>query len=107
MHAKHDIAGRGPMIAQILIVIAALTILTLAPPDEGRFWLVPLTPAAAHQALSAIGPDTPLIGRGPLPGSLVVKSDRGLLTRRIGTDAILLLAAPPAGCIQGAGGSRA
>lgn len=61
--------------------------------------LLPLSSAAARDLPRlAVGAGALLVGRGPLPGSLVVTGRRSALLR-VGTAGFaLVLAAPPAGC---------
>lgn len=99
--------GSGLLAAQFALVAALLIAIMLAPPARGALWLIPLTPMAAHRIVAMIGPETPLIGTGPLPGSLIVQGDRAALSNHLAWRGVLLIAAPPAGCIRPRAGGRA
>lgn len=80
---------------QLGLALAALCAFAFAPPAQGRMLLVPLTAAAADSAAaSARASGALLLGRGPLPGSLVVmgvRDDFGALPLAGG---ILIMSAP-------------
>ncbi|MEH3102362.1 MAG: hypothetical protein PGN12_00465 [Sphingomonas phyllosphaerae] len=87
------------IVAQASVGVAALAIMSLYPPDDGRILLVPVidrdTNATARLALSS---GARLLGAGPLRGSLVVVGNRARLAAHSRPWRMLMLAAPPAGC---------
>jgi hypothetical protein len=90
---------------QMLFAVAALALLALWPPRTGAMMLVPIggggIGAVARVALAG---GAVLIGMGPFPGSLVVRGDRARIARGTTAGAIVILAAPPAGCRASGGG---
>ncbi|MFK3891540.1 hypothetical protein [Sphingomonas sp. NPDC079357] len=87
------------LVAQASAGVAALAVMSLYPPAEGRILLVPMVDrdvnATARVALSA---GATLLGAGPLRGSLVVVGSRARLAAQRRPWRMLMLAAPPAGC---------
>jgi hypothetical protein len=89
------------LLIQLLAMIGIVGALVAAPPASGRIMLVPLTAGAAHGMVSmAIDRGASLVGRGPIPGSIVVDGDRALLLRALLRHGVALLAAPVSGCGQ-------
>jgi hypothetical protein len=84
---------------QIVLVLSGLALLALWPPVSGRMLLVPVT-AAARQGLvtAAIGQGARLVARGPMPGSMIVSGQRGLLMGALARHGILAMVAPAGGC---------
>lgn len=93
------VRGYPIALAQLCLVATALVAFAFAPPAQGRMLLVPLTAAAASSmAAGAREAGALLLGRGPLPGSLVVMGTRehfGPLTLARG---ILIVAVPARLC---------
>ena len=87
----------GP--AAQLAVIAGATLTLIAPPDKGAMLLVPIH-AEASQRVVAIAVDRGalLVGRGPIPGSVVVAGRRAAMLGSLLRAGVLVFAAPPAGC---------
>jgi hypothetical protein len=88
----------APIAVQCLLVGAAGGVLMLAPPAEGAMLIVPsfAGPAAAIDA--AIRADARLIGRGPLPGSVVVRGRRDAMLAGVVAAGAIVIAARPMGC---------
>ncbi len=86
---------------QIGIGLAGLMLLVMAPPRDGRIWLVPLTQGAAEGlAVSALRSGSALLERGPIDGTLIVQGSSSALARSgVGRD-VLMLAAPLGGCAR-------
>jgi hypothetical protein len=85
--------------AQVTAGIAALAVMSLYPPAEGRILLVPVLDHDVNvTARLALSSGAALLGEGPLPGSLVVVGSRARMARVIHPWQMLMLAAPPAGC---------
>ena len=87
----------GPAVQ--LAVIAGATLTLVAPPDDGAMLLVPIH-AGASQRVAAIAVDQGalLVGRGPVPGSMVVAGRRTAMLSPMLRAGVLVFAAPPAGC---------
>lgn len=84
---------------QATAAAAACAALTLWPPSSGKLLLVPIGGQSVDVvAKVALAGGAPLLGRGPLPGSLVVVGERAKIAREIKSWDIILMAAPPAGC---------
>lgn len=84
---------------QLLAAGAALTAIAFAPPAEGQLLLVPLAGQGADVlTVWATNSDARIVGRGPLPGSLVVQGRAAALAGAALRNATLILAAPPAAC---------
>lgn len=91
------------VLLQVCGIVLGLVVLAFAPPAQGRMLLVPETDAAAARLVPlAVGAGGLLVGPGPLPRSYVVIGDRARLTAGMGGQAIVTLAAPWAGCGDGA-----
>jgi len=87
------------LVAQAGVGVAALAIMSLYPPAEGRILLVPVTDRDANAtARLALSSGAALLGAGPMRGSLVVVGSRARLAAHSRPWRILMLAAPPAGC---------
>lgn len=84
---------------QLLAAGAALAAIAFAPPAEGQLLLVPLAgqDADAVAVWATLG-GARIVGRGPLPGSLVVQGRTAPLSGAALRHATLMLAAPPAAC---------
>jgi hypothetical protein len=88
-----------PILAQMLAVVVCLIALVLAPPAEGEMLLAPLTAqAAARLPALALRDGTRLIGRGALPGSLVVRGRLATLGWPLLVRGIVPIASDRAGC---------
>lgn len=73
--------------------------LALWPPAKGAILLIPLLQNnAASLVPLARASGALLVGKGPLPGSLVVLGERARLVRQIRAWNVILLSAPAAGC---------
>lgn len=87
------------LLAQVGVGVAALAIMSLYPPAQGRILLIPVVDrdvnATARLALSS---GAALLGEGPLRGSLVVVGSRARIAAQLRPWRTLMLAAPPAGC---------
>ncbi|MFW2831392.1 hypothetical protein [Sphingomonas sp. ID0503] len=81
---------------QAVIGAAALCVFIGAAPASGRMMLVPLS--AQPLADAAIAADARLVGRGWLPGALIVEGERDAIARRIGDGAVIVAAI--GGCVQ-------
>jgi hypothetical protein len=87
---------------QLLAGAAALAAIALAPPAEGQLLLVPLAGQSPDSsAVWASRAGARIVGRGPLPGSLVVEARTGALTGEALRHATMIIAAPPAACGSG------
>lgn len=84
---------------QLLTAGTALAAIAFAPPAEGQLLLVPLAGQDADTlTVWAADGDTRIVGRGPLPGSLVVQGRAAALAGAALRHATLIVAAPPAAC---------
>lgn len=84
---------------QIVLVLSGLVLLALWPPASGRMLLVPVTAAARHGLVTAaVGRGARLVARGPIPGSMIVSGQRGLLMGALVRHGILAMVAPAGGC---------
>lgn len=86
----------GLIAAQLMLGLLALLAVAFAPPAHGRMMLVPLDGEPVSRVTVAGLQATPLLS-GPLPGSMVVEGDRGLLSE-LWSQGILVVAAPDALC---------
>ena len=87
----------GVMLLIQLLLVAGAGWLIVGPPANGAMMLVPLGPQAANALpLLALVGDVRLLGRGPLPGSLLVYGSRR--ARALLRHGIVTLATPPALC---------
>jgi hypothetical protein len=80
-------------------ITTSLVGMALSPPRSGAMLLVPLL----HQnvdsvAILARASGAMLVGKGPLPGSLVVVGDRSRIAGHFPTGGVLILASLPTGC---------
>lgn len=79
--------------------LALIPFTLLLPPAEGTMLIVPLVPAAADEAIVwASQAEARLIGRGFLPGSLIVDGSSPALWRRALEHGAVLTRAGFAGC---------
>jgi hypothetical protein len=85
---------RGLLLLQGAATAAALMV-AAAPPVRGTMLVVPVGATAAAAALT---PGTTILGRGWLPGSLVVSGDRATLLPHLLRHGALALAGPGLGC---------
>lgn len=83
---------------QFLAGMVAFAILAFWPPERGPMLLVPASGDPVEAINAAVAGGAALIGQGPVPGSIVVSGDRGRISDGIVGRAMLLVAAPPAGC---------
>jgi len=84
---------------QIVVAVAALAVIALAPPAQGRMLLVPLAGQGIDSlAVWATQAGARIVGRGPLPGSLAVEGIRSDLLGVALHNATLVVAAPAAAC---------
>ena len=90
----------GPFLSmQVATCAAALIALTLWPPASGAMLLVPLDGEnVGVVATLAVASGAKLLGKGPLPGSLVVVGDRAAIIAVPKAAPLLIVAAPPAAC---------
>ena len=89
--------------AQAIATLMTILVVALAPPASGRILLVPLARTdASHVAARALSGGALLLGSGPLAGSLVVVGDRSAIAASVAGGHVLMLAAPLAGCSEGA-----
>lgn len=86
----------GLIAAQLMLGLLAFLAVAFAPPAYGRMLLVPLDGVPVSRVTVTGLHATPLIA-GPLPGSMVVEGDRGLLSG-LWSQGILVVAAPGALC---------
>ena len=87
------------LVAQAGAGVAALAVMSLYPPAEGRILLVPVIDRDVNAtARLAFASGARLLGAGPLRGSLVVVGNRARLAAHSQPWRVLMLAAPPAGC---------
>jgi hypothetical protein len=96
--------SRSPLAlpVQLLAAGAALAAIAFAPPAEGELLLVPLAGQSADSMIVwATRAGARVIGRGPLPGSLVVEARTATLAEAALRHATLITAAPPAACGAG------
>lgn len=85
--------------AHLVLGIAVLASISLYPPAQGRILMIPLLDRDANAtARVALLAEARLLGRGPLPGSMVVIGDRAQIAAGLHAWDMLLVAAPPAGC---------
>lgn len=84
------------MAGQVVGAIMLLMIAALAPPAHGRMLIVTLPGGASAAPLIARA--SSVLGRGPLPGSIVVRGDRAALMPTALSHGILVLGAPPLLC---------
>lgn len=97
---QRSITGkRGSALAAIHVigVIVMLGSLTFAPPVKGAYLMLALH-SDTQTARIAIDHGALLLGRGPVPGSLIVLGERSRLRAPAWRAGILLLAAPAALC---------
>lgn len=88
----------APVAGQCAAVLCGLALLAFRPPAEGRMLLMPLgTAGASDMVAHAIDGGAMLVGRGPLPGSVIVSGSLARISARV-TGAVLILSAPPGGC---------
>ena len=91
--------GKSAIILQLGGVGAGLMLMAFAPPAEGDQMLVPLSgPAAARMLPIALERGVSLSGRGPLPGSVVVRGLHAAIGAPLAAIGVLTLAAPAVAC---------
>ena len=86
------------LVAQFALVLASFLLIALVPPPTGRMLLVPLGPAPVPLAAGAVAAGAAILGRGPLPGSLVVQGDRAALVGPALSSHAILVRAGSGGC---------
>lgn len=86
----------GLIAAQLALAVLAVLAVAFTPPAQGRMLLVPLDGQPVNRADVEVLRATTLAA-GPLPGSLVVDGNRGLLSA-LWVRRVLVLAAPAALC---------
>jgi len=87
----------GPAIQ--LVVVATAVLALVAPPADGEMLLVPIgTELSRHAVAIAVDHGALLVGRGPLPGSVVVAGRRTAMLSSMLQAGVLVFAAPPVGC---------
>ena len=85
--------------AQALIAVAAVPILALLPPAQGKMMIVSLSSQSAGQiAAWASREELLIIGQGPIAGSLVVRTGGGTLADKALRHGGIVVAAPATGC---------
>jgi hypothetical protein len=98
-----ETAGRGLLAVQAFGALAALVLLTFAPPVQGRILLVPLPGTAATSAADLVRGALPHgaipVGAGPVAGSVVVEGRRAALMIPMLRHGVVAMAATPAGCL--------
>lgn len=74
-------------------------VLAVRPPEQGRMLLVPLLSSDIGLPVRiAVAQGAALVAAGPFPGSILVEGDYARLHESFRSNAVLILAAPPAGC---------
>ena len=87
--------GRWLLALQGLALSIAAALFALLPPDHGPILLVSL---GGHGASGLIGPDLRLLGKGRLPGSLVVTGAHPAFMGALLDHEVLILPAVPILC---------
>lgn len=91
--------GKSAITLQLGGVGASLVLMAFAPPAEGDQMLVPLSGSAAARMLPIVlARGVSLIGRGPLPGSVVVHGLHAAIGAPLAAIGVLTLAAPAVAC---------
>lgn len=85
------------LMCQCLAILGGLGALALAPSREGAMLLVPLSGDMASAANIALDGHARLLGKGRLPGSLVVWGGRAGAGALLG-EGVIAIAASPALC---------
>ena len=87
------------MLAQGVVVMLALLVAILAPPEEGPMMVIPLDGGRMGHTISwASGNGTAFMGAGPLPGSILVDGKRERITQAAGHHNSLVIKAPAIFC---------
>lgn len=87
------------LVVQGCVGVAALVVVAVVPSTRGRLLIVPLTPqATASLPSTATNLGVRLIGKGPLPGSLIVDANGVPMVAAMLRHGRLALAAPAALC---------
>ena len=94
-----DMLFHSGVALQCAVVMIALAIMALRPPDRGAMLLVPLWGGRLADSINlARDADAGLLARGPLPGSIIVLGDRRRLDLVLAGRSFVVLAAPATGC---------
>lgn len=84
---------------QIAAAVLGLLAMALWPPVSGRMTIVPVDGSDANRLFArALAGQVRILGRGWLPGSLVVRGDRAAIAALFAPGSVLMLAPTPAGC---------
>jgi hypothetical protein len=84
---------------QIAAAIVGLLAMALWPPASGSMTIVPIDGSDVNRVLvRAVAGHAQVMGRGWLPGSLVVRGDRTAIAALFATGSVVMLAPTPAGC---------
>ncbi|MEH3035542.1 MAG: hypothetical protein PGN23_03475 [Sphingomonas adhaesiva] len=85
--------------SQMAVAVAGLLAMALWPPATGSMTIVPIDGADADRTLvRMLDGHVPVMGRGWLPGSLVVRGDRAAIAALFAPGSVVMLAPTPAGC---------
>lgn len=92
--------GPAAVAAQCIMVIGGIGGLLLAPPARGALLIVPVAGSGVGALNAAIGAGGRLIGKGTVPGSLIVEGRRDAMMTAVLRAGGLIVAARPALCGQ-------
>lgn len=107
MGQQFPITGRAMLGVQLGGVVLLFLLIALAPPPRGPMVLAPLRGQRLAALINFAGArGATVLGRGPLPGSLVIDGERRRLWSPARASAMLLLAAPGVGWCGGHGEAR-
>lgn len=93
-------ARRMPLmlLVQGVMLWALMCFVTLAPPAEGTMLLVPTAQSTGQTLDSALHSGAKLVGRGPLPDSIVVEGRRDALLSTMISAGTLVIASSRVPC---------
>jgi hypothetical protein len=90
--------GPGALAVQCLLAVGGIAALLLSPPATGTLLVVPVVGSGAGALNAALSGGARLIGRGALPGSLIVEGRRDAMLPAVMRAGGVIVAARPALC---------
>lgn len=101
MSQRHSFR-RSLVAGQVLGTLAIFALVALAPPAQGTMLLVPLSGQSESRVVTiALDRGATLVGRGPLPSSVIVYGTRTSLLGPLSRAGVLALSGGAAGCRPG------
>ncbi|PCD03094.1 hypothetical protein COC42_01320 [Sphingomonas spermidinifaciens] len=91
-------SGPVAVAAQCMLAIGGIGSLLLAPPAKGPLLIVPVAGSSVGALNAAIGAGARLVGKGTVPGSLIVEGRRDAMMIAVLRAGGLIVAAQPGLC---------